>query len=180
MLVKAGRKDSSRPNILLRLAKQTDARQLDALLFELVGFSKGKRISEIRKAVKAREIVVAVAQSSVGSSKPGNLIGFVHSIVHNDPISAGPLLYITSLYVKQAFRGQGVGSSLLGFIIDRSVKHWSIEGVEVATAWRPALSFYKRLGFSQYRADFGEKLVQIDSETWRVRRRQWVQSLKDE
>ena len=179
MLVKAGRKkEDSTAQIRLRLAKQTDAHQLGALFFELAGFSKGRRISEIRKAIKHREIVVAATPNPVESSKRENIVGFVHGIVHNDPISAGPLLYITSLYVKHAFRRQGIGTSLLGFIIDRSVKYWSIEGVEVATAWRPALRFYKRLGFSQYKADFGEKLVQIDSETWRARRA--VQSLKDD
>ncbi len=178
MLVKSSQKDDSRPNIRLRLAKQTDTHQLDRLLFELVEFSKGRRISEIRKAIKDREIVVAATPNTIKSLKRENLVGFVHGIVHNDPISAGPLLYITSLYVKQAFRRQGIGSSLLGFIIDRSVKHRSIVGVEVATAWRPALRFYERLGFRQYRADFGEKLVQLDIETWRARRA--VQSLKDE
>ncbi len=177
MLVKAGRKDDSTANIRLRLGKQTDAHQLDALLFELARFSRGRRIREIRRAIKDREVVVA-APSPVGSSNPENLVGFVHGIVHNDPISAGPLLYVTSLYVKQAFRRRGIGTSLLGFIIDRSVKYRSIEGVEVATARRPALRFYKRLGFSQYKADFGEKLVQIDSETWRTRR--GVQSLKED
>ncbi len=178
MLVKASRKDDSRPNIRLRLAKQTDTHQLDRLLFELVEFSKGRRISEIRKAIKDREIVVAATPNTMRSLKCENLVGFVHGIVHNDPISAGPLLYITSLYVKQAFRRKGIGTSLLGFTIERSVKYWSIEGVEVATAWRHALRFYKRLGFSQYKADFGEKLVQIDSETWKARRA--VQSLKDD
>ena len=177
MLVRVSWKDGSATSTRLRLAKQTDTHQLDALLFELARFSRGRRVREIRRAIKDQEIVVA-APSPVGSSEPENLVGFVHGIVHNDPISAGPLLYITSLYVKHTFRRQGVGSCLLAFIIDRSVKHWSIEGIEVATAWRPALRFYKRLGFSQYRADFGEMLVQIDSETWRARRR--VQSLKDD
>jgi ribosomal protein S18 acetylase RimI-like enzyme len=142
LLVKVGRKGQSTTNIRLRIAKQTDAHQLESLLFELVGFSKGRRISEIRKAIKDREIVVAVTPKPLESLKRENLVGFVHGTVHNDPISAGPLLYITSLYVKHAFRRQGIGSSLLGFMIDRSVKYWSIEGVEVATARRPALRFY--------------------------------------
>jgi ribosomal protein S18 acetylase RimI-like enzyme len=177
LLVRVSRKDGSATSIRLRLARQTDAHQLDLLLFELARFSKGRRIREIRRGIKDREIVVAAAQSPVGSSKPENLVGFVHGIVHNDPISAGPLLYITSLYVKHGFRRQVIGTSLLGFIIHRSVKYRAIEGVEVATARRPALMFYKQLGFSQYKEDFGEKLVQIDSETWRARR---VQGLKDD
>lgn len=100
------------------------------------------------------------------SSKPDSLVGFVHGVVHNDPISAGPLLYITALFVKRRYRRQGIGWSLLDFIISRSVQRWTIEGVEVTTALRNALKFYKRLGFSQFKAEIGEILVQIEPETF--------------
>ena len=123
-------------------------------------------MAEIRKAIKHKEIVVATLPIADTSRQAERLVGFVHGIVHNDPISAGPLLYITALFVKHDFRRQGIGYSLLDAIIKRSVRYWSIEGVEVPTALSSALRFYKRLGFTQFKADFGEILVQVEPKTF--------------
>jgi len=148
------------------MARQPDARQLESLFWVWLGFSKKGRLEEIRRAINQKEIVVATTKIA-HSSKQGRVVGFIHGIVHNDPISAGPLLYITSLYVKRAFRRQKIASSMLRFIIDRSVRNRSIQSVEVATVSKKALKFYKKLGFRQFKGDFGEILVQLDTEQWR-------------
>lgn len=176
--MKVSGKDDAAWYVSLRLARQGDAHQLDQLFSSWLGFSKSKRIGEIRKAIKTKEIAVAATANSRDSLSRDSLVGFVHGTVHNDPISGGPLLYITSLYVKRPFRRKRIGSSLLDLIIGRSLRYRRIEGVEVATARRAASRFYRRLGFSQYRADFGEKLVQLDAKRWTARHR--VQSLKDD
>ena len=152
--------------ISLRLARRADARQLESLFFVWLGFSKKGRLEEIRKAINQKEIVVATTSKVAHSPKQGRIVGFVHGIIHNDPISAGPLLYITSLYVRRAFRRQKIGSFMLRFIIDRSVRNRSIQSVEVATVSKKALKFYKKLGFRQFKGDFGEVLVQLDTEQW--------------
>jgi ribosomal protein S18 acetylase RimI-like enzyme len=137
------------------------------LYFAWLGFSKRGRLAEIRRAIRAREIVVATKGRT--PSQREILIGLVHGSVHNDPISAGPLLYITSLYVADAFRRQGVASSLLHFIISRGVRRWTIQAVEVATVSKTALKFYRKLGFRQFKQDIGEILVQLDTEQWTPR-----------
>lgn len=162
---KASWKNDLSHSISVRIARQSDALQLGALFSAWLGFSKKGRLEEIRRAIRANEIVV-VTKRARRPSKREAPIGFIHGAVHNDPISAGPLLYITSLYVMDAFRRQGVGSSLLYFIINRSVKCRSIQAVEVATVSKSALKFYRRLGFSQFKGDFGEILIQLDTERW--------------
>ncbi len=164
---KASGKNRLHHSISLRLARQADARQLESLFLVWLGFSKKGRLEEIRKGINQKEIVVATTSKVIRSPKEGRVVGFIHGIVHNDPISAGPLLYITSLYVKRAFRRQKIGSLMLRFIVDRSVRNWSIQSVEVATVSKKALKFYKRLGFRQFKGDFGEILVQLDTEQWR-------------
>jgi len=165
--LKANGKNGPPHSISLRLARQADARQLESLFLLWLGFPKKGRLEEIRKAIKEKEIVVATTAKVADSSKRDGVVGFVHGILHNDPISAGPLLYITSLFVKNAFRRQRIGSSMLSFIVDRSVRNRSIQSVEVATVSKKALKFYKRLGFRQFKGDFGEVLVQLDTEQWR-------------
>ena len=158
------------PRLCLRLAEPSDIRDLESLFEGLVGFSKRGRTEEILKAIEHKEIVVASTPTAPSSTATEHLVGFVHGIIHNDPISAGPLLYITALFVKHGFRRQGIGYSLLDAIIRRSVRYWSIEGVEVATALSGALGFYKRLGFTQFKADFGEILVQVEPKTFWAKR----------
>ncbi len=52
-------------------------------------------------AIKFKEVIVA-------NDSKGKVIGFIHGIVHNDPISSGPLLSITAFYVREAFRDKGI------------------------------------------------------------------------
>ena len=163
---KASGKNGPHHSISLRLARQADARELESLFLVWLGFSKKGRLREIRKAINEKEIVVATSKLA-HPSREESVVGFIHGIAHNDPISAGPLLYITSLYVDSAFRRQKIGSLMLRFIIDRSVRNRAIQSVEVATVSKKALKFYKRLGFRQFKGDFGEILVQLDTEQWR-------------
>jgi ribosomal protein S18 acetylase RimI-like enzyme len=142
---------------------------LELLFKALVGFSKKRRRHEIQRAIQSGEFVVACLPGESNYSRSQRLAGFIHGIVHNDPISAGPLLYVTALFVERSFRRQGIGSALLDFIIRRSVHQRSIEGVEVATALRDALRFYERLGFSQFKAEIGEVLVQIEPDIFRTK-----------
>ncbi len=158
------------PRLCLRLAEPNDIRDLELLFEGLVGFPKRGRTEEALKAIKHKEIIVATIPVASSSREAEHLVGVVHGIIHNDPISAGPLLYITALFVKHGFRRQGIGYSLLDAIIRRSVRYWSIEGVEVSTALNGALRFYKRLGFTQFKADFGEILVQIEPKTFWAKR----------
>jgi Acetyltransferases len=59
----------------------------------------------------------------------------------------GKSLYMDDLYVKEAFRGMGIGSSLINAVINFARKEdchklrWQVSG------WnKPAIEFYKKLG----------------------------------
>jgi len=59
----------------------------------------------------------------------------------------GKSLYMDDLYVKDAFRGKGIGSSLINAVINLARKEnchklrWQVSG------WnKPAIEFYKKLG----------------------------------
>lgn len=92
------------------------------------------------------------------------VIGFIHGIVHNDPISCGPLLFITAFYIIPRFRRKGKGTLMLDLIIKEASSENRIQGVEISTSHRRALRLYRRLGFRQFRADFGEIFLNLDLE----------------
>ena len=129
-------------------------------------FSKRNRTEEIKKAIHLREIVVATTGKVGGQAGGQKIVGFIHGIIHCDPISAGPLLFLTSFYVKPGFRRRALGSRLLDFIIEQSIKRSRIVGVEVSTVRKYALEFYKARGFEQFQGDFGEVLLGLDVKKW--------------
>ncbi|HZY94194.1 MAG TPA: hypothetical protein VFE98_04945 [Candidatus Bathyarchaeia archaeon] len=78
LLSKASGKNGLRPSISLGLARRADARQLESLFLEWLGFSKKGRLEEIRKAINEKEIVVATAGNRRDSPKRERVVGFVH------------------------------------------------------------------------------------------------------
>lgn len=152
--------------ILTKLARLSDATQVNSLLLEFLKVPDKARIGEIRRSIRQEEILVSTVKRHAAGKE--RVIGFIHGALHNDPISAGPLLYVTALYVTRPYRNKGIGSELLNSIIQRSVRNSSIRGVEVGTARKHALKFYLKRGFRQFRADFGEKLLGLDIKEWKA------------
>jgi hypothetical protein len=70
--------------ISVRKAKLSDAPEISTMFFEWLkqGTMEG-RLREIRKVIRAKEIVVSQ------DLRTCNLVGLVHGIMHNDPISGG-------------------------------------------------------------------------------------------
>ena len=147
--------------VSLQLAKQDDVPAVSSLLFEWLKFEKEGRLQQIRRAIKAREIIVSM------DKKTDKVVGFIHGIIHNDPISCGPLLYITALYIRAPFRRRGIGSLMVKQITQKALEDHRIVGVEITTAHWDALKLYKKLGFSQFKADFGEILLNLDIKKWK-------------
>jgi hypothetical protein len=93
----------TRLSVSVRQAKLSDTLQISSLFLEWLEEGTLKcRLGEIRKAIRANEILVAEDR------RTKDLIGFNHSIIHNDPISGGPLVYITAFYIRKQFRGKGL------------------------------------------------------------------------
>lgn len=158
----------------IRVALPKDTYVISSLYFEWLNFGDLEgRIKEIKKAIRAKELLVAV---DLERDEP---VGFIQGMLSNDPISSGPIMYIASFYLKKEFRRLGIGSKLLASLLKRSLKLGAV-GVEVATAQRPAFKLYEKFGFSRYHADFGERMLGLDlNKNVRKRRKKSVQSLPE-
>ena len=102
--------------------------------------NKKRREDEIRKATGKRQILVAVYE--------GKLIGFIHSVMHEDIIDGGSNLFITAFYVSPEFRRKGVGSRLLQAAIEDALENGAL-GVETSTANPDARRLYEKHHFEQ-------------------------------
>jgi len=142
--------------VSIRLAKIEDSRAVSSLLSEWLKLRKtDARLNQIKKAIREREILVAVDPDTQ------RVVGFVHAILHNDPISGGQLVYVTAFCVQKDFREMGVGSPMLKILLVRAAKNGAV-GAEVSTTSRRAIKLYKRLGFKQFKGDIGEILLGLD------------------
>lgn len=140
----------------IRLAQPEDTATISSLYFEWLNFGERKgRIQQIRRSIRAKELIVAVDPNF------GGPIGFIQGIISNDPISSGPVVYIASFYLRKEFRRRGIGSRLLGVLLKRAIRQGAV-GAEVATAQRHAFKLYKKFGFSRYRADIGEVMLGLN------------------
>ncbi|MEE8330646.1 MAG: GNAT family N-acetyltransferase [Acidimicrobiia bacterium] len=60
------------------------------------------------------------------AEKDGQLIGLVHFFPHPDTWDRRLTCYLQDLYVKEGFRGEGVGEALIGAVVDRAREEgWS-------------------------------------------------------
>jgi ribosomal protein S18 acetylase RimI-like enzyme len=150
------KKNVTAPDILIRPARTNEGLAISLLFYEWLKFGdKHGRMNEIRKAIKAKEILVSI------DPKTTKIIGIIDGIIRNDPISSGPVLYIAALYLRPEFRRRGIGTRMLKYTIV-GAKMRGVVAIEVSTAQRPAYRLYRKLGFRQYRADIGEVLLGLD------------------
>jgi ribosomal protein S18 acetylase RimI-like enzyme len=150
------KKNITAHGILIRAARTNEALAISLLFYEWLKFGdKHGRMNEIRKAIKAKEILVSI------DPKTTKIIGFINAIIRNDPISSGPILHIAAFYLRPKFRSRGIGTRMLKYIIVEA-KMRGVVAIEVSTAQRPAYRLYRKLGFRQYRADIGEVLLGLD------------------
>jgi ribosomal protein S18 acetylase RimI-like enzyme len=140
----------------VREARPEEARRISSLFLEWLNFGTNEgRLKEIRKSIGAHEIIVSQDR------RTNDLSGFIHGIIHNDPISGAPLVYITAFYVRKEFRGMGLGSMMLRLLLKRAIAK-GVVGAEVATSQPKAIRLYKKFGFSQYKAEIGEIQLELN------------------
>ena len=149
---------SSDSNFNVRLATNFDSKQIASLVSEWLSFDNKGRVLSIRRSIRHEEIFVA---TEIKDRK--SLVGFNHGIIHVDVIDGGNKLFLTAFYVKPQFRRKGLGSKMLGLIIDKAIKKHKIAGVEVSTIRKDAVRFYKeKFGFFQFKGDIGEVFLSLD------------------
>jgi GNAT superfamily N-acetyltransferase len=140
--------------LTIRMARVQDAPKLRALLLEwLKSEPRAGRLRSIRRAIRNREFLVAQIQS--------NDIGFIHYILHEDVIDGALNAFITAFYVSPAYRGKGVGSSLLRQAITDSIARGAV-GVETSTIHDSARKLYEKHHFKQASGDIGEVFLELD------------------
>jgi GNAT superfamily N-acetyltransferase len=116
----------------------------------------------IRRAINNKELLVA--------DRKGEVMGFIHSVMHEDIIDGGPNSFITCFYVTPEFRNKGVGSRLLGTAINDALDKGAI-GIEASTASPDARRFYEKHSFKQFKGKWtmGEVFLELDIEKHRER-----------
>ncbi len=103
-----------------------------------------------------------------GAFEGEKLIGFFEG----SPESWHALFRISNVFIEEGYRGKGVGSKLMEYVLDWAMKQNMWRGVilETQTCNYPAICFYKKHGFRLTRIDITEydnddvanKAVRID------------------
>ena len=138
----------------IRPAKQKDVSTIDRIIVEWQNW-KTPRKESIKRAMKNKELLVADLK--------GELVGFIHYIMHEDIIDGGLNSFITCFYVAPRFRNKGIGSTLLNSAIEDALDKSAI-GIETSTANPDARRLYEKHHFRQFMGNWtmGEVFLELD------------------
>jgi GNAT superfamily N-acetyltransferase len=140
--------------IRIRPAKQKDVSTIDRIIVEWQNW-KTPRKESIKRAVKNKELLVADLK--------GELVGFIHYVMHEDIIDGGLNSFVTCFYVAPRFRNKGIGSTLLNSAIGDALDKSAI-GIETSTANPDARRLYEKHHFRQFMGNWtmGEVFLELD------------------
>jgi len=143
----------------VRRAREEDISVIDGYITEWLNFDTDREES-IRRAVKNKELLVADYR--------GELLGFIHYVMHEDIIDGGPNSFITAFYVLPEFRKKGVGSKLLQAAIEDGAQRGALE-IEASTADPDARRLYEKHHFQQFMGKWtmGEVFLELDISRYR-------------
>jgi len=141
-------------SIRIRPAKQKDVSTIEGIIVEWQNW-KTPRKESIKRAVKNKELLVADLK--------GELVGFIHYIMHEDIIDGGLNSFITCFYVAPRFRNKGIGSTLLNSAIEDALDKSAI-GIETSTSNPDARRLYEKHHFRQFMGNWtmGEVFLELD------------------
>lgn len=129
--------------------RRKDAPAMERMMAELAAFHKDKAVATAEHFIAYclgahrlnRAWIAFVGKAPVGFAVTYDWMNFVRG---------KPARTIDLLYVEKAFRGQGVGKSLVATIAQDSLKKGLLRlNVSAAKANAKANEFYKRLGFEK-------------------------------
>ena len=137
-------------NITLRRAMISDANAIYELCRSELGydFSLEQVESNVRRLIGDSTNLLLVAEQN------NELAGFVHANSH-EPVYAPKMKNVLALVVREEFRNQGLGHTLIG-----AVESWALEtgasGVRLNSGetMNDALHFYKSMGYEYIRTQY--------------------------
>jgi GNAT superfamily N-acetyltransferase len=152
-----------RASIRIRRATERDVSDIEKAVAKWLNWEI-KREESIKRAIRNKELLVA--------DREGNVVGFIHYIMHEDIVDGGLNCFITAFYVASKFREKGVGSSLLEAAIEDALDKGAV-GVETSTANPDARRFYEKYCFKQFmgRWSMGEVFLELDRKQYEQRAR---------
>jgi len=131
-------------NYKIRPATAQDFPAILDLIKDLAFFEKA--LEKVTNTVEQMQKEQDLFHALVAETNEGEIIGFaLYYFVYYTWV--GKSLYLDDLYVKEAYRGQKIGSALLDKVI-----HFGQENNCKRIRWqvlewnKPAIEFYKRLG----------------------------------
>lgn len=141
-------------SVSIRPGTERDASTIMRVISEWLNWEVPREES-IKRAIKNRELLVADHDREV--------VGFIHSVMHEDIIDGGLNCFITAFYVAPEFRGSGVGSMLLDAAIRDALTRDAV-GIETSTASPDARRLYERHHFGQFMGKWtmGEVFLELD------------------
>lgn len=131
-------------NIAIRPAVENDFFELLNLIKDFADFENcsDKMTNSLEQMKKEKDFF----NCFVAVNKSGAIIGYVvYFFCYHT--WAGKSLYMDDLYVKDSFRGQGIGTELIKKVIDFGKEQNCHKLRWQVSSWnKPAVSFYKNLG----------------------------------
>jgi GNAT superfamily N-acetyltransferase len=140
--------------INIRPGAEKDVSAIKKMIAEWLNWEVPREKS-IKRAVRNKELLVADCK--------GEVVGFIHYVMHEDVVDGGLNCFITALYLAPKFRGKGVGSSLLRIAIKDALAKGAV-GIETSTANPDARRLYERHHFKQFMSKWsmGEVFLELD------------------
>jgi GNAT superfamily N-acetyltransferase len=134
----------------IRAATVNDVGLLKALIYELAEYEREKQFVMITEADLVRDGFGAAPEfRALIAEWDGQAAGYALFFGFYSTWEGRPGLFLEDLFVRQAFRGKGVGRALLAKVagIARRENCYGVRW-EVLDWNQPAIDFYKRLGAS--------------------------------
>lgn len=131
-------------NIRLRTIEEDDYAALIALFQEFATFEKlpEKMVNSVEQMKTEREFI----NGFVAVSEENEIIGYA-TYFYAYYTWIGKSLYMDDLYVRNEFRGNGIGTMLINKVIDKAkAENCSKLRWQVSEWNKPAIEFYKNLG----------------------------------
>ncbi len=134
-------------NLIIRPAVEQDAPILLFLIKELAAFEKlADKVVNSEEAVRETlfgQKAYAEAEIAYWKDEPAGMVIFFHNY---STFLGKPGLYIEDLFVREKFRGEGIGKALFLKCV-RLAKERNCGRMEwVVLNWNPAREFYEKLG----------------------------------
>jgi len=131
-------------NITIRRIQESDYQHLFSLIMELAVFEK--QPEKVTNSAELMRIEKNYINGFVAVNNDNEIVGYATCFFAYFTW-IGKSLYMDDLYVKQAFRSNGIGSKLINSVIDFAKKENCKKVRWQVSKWNtPAIEFYKSLG----------------------------------